>query len=171
MTHYSRLPVLRACVHFFEHFYRFPNTAETQGKADRLCIRLAYSRTFNLHAVLGWPRNLLPTSVHSTANRKNAKIWTENSSVANPEWFIPDTHPALKFPCSGSRSRQKFRIHADPDPTQIILVYLEIYSIKKKILRTICPSLFHTTVLQYTESRIHGPKMRNNIFLDLLFHF
>ena len=43
------------------------------------------------------------------------------SSVVDPEWFIPD--PALNFSSSGSGSgsgfRQKFRIHADPDPTYI----------------------------------------------------
>ena len=44
------------------------------------------------------------------------------TSVAYLEWFIPD--PALNFLSSGSR--QKFPIHADPDPTHIIEVYLEI---------------------------------------------
>ena len=41
------------------------------------------------------------------------------SSVVDPEWIIPDPDPALNFPNSGSGSRQKFRIHADPDPTYI----------------------------------------------------
>ena len=49
--------------------------------------------------------------------------WVKKS-VVDPEWFIPDSDPALNFPSSGSR--QKFRIHADPDPTHIIYVYLEI---------------------------------------------
>ena len=35
------------------------------------------------------------------------------SSVADPKLFIPDPDPSLNFPSSGSR--QKFRIHADPD--------------------------------------------------------
>ena len=34
-------------------------------------------------------------------------------------------------------------------------------SIKKKNLLTIGHFLFHTTVLQYTQSRIHRPKLRN----------
>ena len=44
-----------------------------------------------------------------------------------------DPDPALNFPSSRSGSRQKFRIHAnpDPDPTYIKYVYLEI--IKKKL--------------------------------------
>ena len=33
--------------------------------------------------------------------------------------FVPDPDPAFNFPSSGSGSRQKFRIHADPDPTYI----------------------------------------------------
>ena len=40
-------------------------------------------------------------------------------SVVDPKLFIPDPDPALNFPSSGSGSRQKFRIHADPDPTYI----------------------------------------------------
>ena len=36
------------------------------------------------------------------------------SSVADPKLFIPGPDPSLNFPSSGSR--QKFRIHADPDP-------------------------------------------------------
>ena len=36
-------------------------------------------------------------------------------SVVDPRLFIPDPDPALNFLSSGSR--QKFRIHADPDPT------------------------------------------------------
>ena len=38
-------------------------------------------------------------------------------SVVDPRLFIPDPDPALNFLSSGSR--QKFRIHADPDPTCI----------------------------------------------------
>ena len=43
------------------------------------------------------------------------------NSVADPKLFTPDPDPdpALNFPSSGSGSRQKFRIHADPDPTYI----------------------------------------------------
>ena len=46
-------------------------------------------------------------------------------------------------------------------------------SIKKKILPPICHFLFYYigTVIQYTQSRIHRPKMRNTIFNYLLFHF
>ena len=53
---------------------------------------------------------------------------------------------------SGSGSRQMFRIPADPDPTHIIYVYLEIVnkttlnSIIKKHLLSICHFQFHTTV-------------------------
>ena len=47
---------------------------------------------------------------------------------------------------------------------------LEIQKEKSNNYR-ICHRLFHTTVLQYTQSRIHRPKMRNNIFIYLLFHF
>ena len=45
-------------------------------------------------------------------------------SVVDPRLFIPDPDPALNFPSSGSR--QKFRIHADPDPFYINKVYFEI---------------------------------------------
>ena len=69
---------------------------------------------------------------------------------------------------SGSSSEfSEFRIHADPDPTRVIWVYLEIVntsrlnSIIKKNLSTICHFIFHTTVLQYTKSRIR----RENTFL------
>ena len=37
------------------------------------------------------------------------------SSVVDLKLFILDPDPALNFPSSGSR--QKFRIHADPDAT------------------------------------------------------
>ena len=57
----------------------------------------------------GWPP---ATTIHATPL----------ISVVDPEWFIPDPDPALNFPRSGSGSRQKLRIHADPnpDPTHII---------------------------------------------------
>ena len=42
------------------------------------------------------------------------------TGVADPEWFIPDPDPALNFQTSGSR--QKFRIHADTDPTHTVLI-------------------------------------------------
>ena len=41
------------------------------------------------------------------------------TSVVDPKLFIPDPDPALNFPSSGSGTRQKIRIHADPDPTFI----------------------------------------------------
>ena len=41
-------------------------------------------------------------------------------SVVDPERYIPNPDPALNFLSSGSGSRQKFRIHADPDPTHVI---------------------------------------------------
>ena len=43
-------------------------------------------------------------------------------SVVDPKLFISDPDPALNFPSSGSGSRQKFRIHADPDPTYTVLI-------------------------------------------------
>ena len=46
--------------------------------------------------------------------RRTKKV-SVKSSVVDPKWFIPDPDPALNFPSSGSGSRQKFRIHADPD--------------------------------------------------------
>ena len=48
---------------------------------------------------------------------------SQKSSVVDPEWFIPDPDPALNFPSPGSR--QRFRIHADPDPGSN-LCYLSI---------------------------------------------
>ena len=42
---------------------------------------------------------------------------TQLCSVVDPKLFIPDPDPALNFPSSGSRSRQKFRIHADNFPS------------------------------------------------------
>ena len=41
------------------------------------------------------------------------------TSVVDPKLVIPDPDPALNFPSSGSGSRHKFRINADPDPTYI----------------------------------------------------
>ena len=43
----------------------------------------------------------------------------DEGSVVDLKLFIPDPDPALNFPSSGSGSRQKFRIHADLDPTCI----------------------------------------------------
>ena len=51
----------------------------------------------------------------------------------DPERFIPDPDPALNFLSSRSGSGQKFRIHADQDPTHVITVYLEI--VRKKHLK------------------------------------
>ena len=67
----------------------------------------------------------------------------------------------------------------DTDPIHIIYASLEINkthlkmikSIKKKNLPNICNFLFHSTVLQYTQSRIHRPKIKNKIFIYLFFHF
>ena len=42
-------------------------------------------------------------------------------------------------------------------------------SIKKKNLPTICYFLFHRTLLQYTQCRVHRPKIRSIIFIYLLF--
>ena len=49
----------------------------------------------------------------------DGNVWINFSSVVDPELFILGPDPALHFPSSGSESRQKFRIHADPDPTYI----------------------------------------------------
>ena len=42
-------------------------------------------------------------------------------------------------------------------------------SIKKKNPPTICYFLFHRTLLQYTQCRVHRPKIRSIIFIYLLF--
>ena len=90
------------------------------------------------------------------------------SSVADPEWFIPDPDPALNFPSSESGYN---------------LYYLSIFGNYKKHLKfnqkeestnyLLFSISYYTkyTVLQYTQSRIHKPKMRYKIFIDLLFHF
>ena len=67
----------------------------------------------------------------------------------------------------------------DPDPVHIIWTYLKIdlkkhfivNAIKKENLPTICHILFHTRVLQYTQSRIHRLKIRNIFFFYLLLLF
>ena len=50
------------------------------------------------------------------------------SSIADPEWFIPDPDPdpdpALNFPSFGSGSKQKFQIHADPGRIQSKLFFI-----------------------------------------------
>ena len=72
------------------------------------------------------------------------------------------------------------RIWIQPIPVLLLIkygyLYLEITkntlnSIIKKNLPIICHFIFHTTVLQYTKSRIHRPKVRNKIFNSLLFQF
>ena len=77
--------------------------------------------------------------------------------VADSEWFIPDPDPALDFPCSGSRSnpynliifgnyfvrnnnsgsgsRQKFRIHADPDPQHCFFLRFPTFTILPNLLK------------------------------------
>ena len=45
---------------------------------------------------------------------------TSPYSVVDPELFIPDPDPAWNFLSSGSRSRQKFWIQADPDQIHFI---------------------------------------------------
>ena len=62
----------------------------------------------------------------------------------------------------------EFRIRIQP--ILFTYTYLEIItkstpSIKKKNLSTSCHFLFHTTVQQYTKSRIHKPTMLNTNFL------
>ena len=42
---------------------------------------------------------------------------------------------------------------------------------QKKNLTTICHFLCRSSVLQYTQSRIHRPKIRNQVFIYLLFPF
>ena len=42
---------------------------------------------------------------------------------------------------------------------------------QKEEFSPICHLLFHTTVLQYTQSRIHRSKIRNKGFIYLFFHF
>ena len=66
----------------------------------------------------------------------------------------------------------------DPEPPIIFKAYLEIIeeknalkSVKKKNLLIICHFLFHTTVLQYTQSGTQRPKISNSVFIYLLFHF
>ena len=68
-----------------------------------------------------WVRRCGPPSVLRKRIFKLYKSFFPNKygchySVADPKLFIPD--PALNFLSSGSgsRSRPKFRIHADPDP-------------------------------------------------------
>ena len=93
----------------------------------------------------------------STADRYKAQWLSKDgaelgsSSVVDPKWFNPDRDPdpALNSFSSGSGSRQKFWIHADPDPTHIIYAWYilklwtnTLYSIKNKIVPTICHSIF-----------------------------
>ena len=54
----------------------------------------------------------------SNVNYLVLRIWNDLFRI------IPDPDPALNFSSSGSGSRQKFRIHADQDPT---LVFLRIF--------------------------------------------
>ena len=63
-----------------------------------------------------------------------------------------------------------FRIRIQPIP--VLFDHIWNFKIKQKEENTIiCHFLFQTTVLQYTHSRIHGPKIINNILIYPLFHF
>ena len=62
----------------------------------------------------------LPVTTNPRPGTRRRKVGEVSSSVVDPKLFIPDPAQALNFPSSGSGSRQKFRIHADPDPTCII---------------------------------------------------
>ena len=63
------------------------------------------------------------SSVSDILGTRTCKLFTGTQkkriaipSVADPKLFIPDPDPGLNFLRSRSGSRQKFRIHADPDP-------------------------------------------------------
>ena len=81
----------------------------------------------------------------SAADPDSGQISFVLFSVADPEWFIPDPNQALNFPSSrsGSRSRQKFRIHADPDPQirfywiRIVFLFRSGYTLGKVCMDTI----------------------------------
>ena len=51
-------------------------------------------------------------------NVEKLLIWNILTSVVDTKEFILDPYPELNFPTSGTR--QKFRIHADPDPSHNI---------------------------------------------------
>ena len=97
-------------------------------------------------------------------------------SVADPEWFIPDPDTACEF--------SEFRIQVKVSGSNSYYeVYLEIikkhlkFNQKEESTGTkylpFSISYYSTlsTVLQHTQSRICRPKMRNKIFIYLLFHF
>ena len=93
------------------------------------------------------------------------QIYRVCSSVVDPEWFIPDPDPALIILSSRFGSRQKFRIHADPDPRYIYYLSTGIFGNYEKHLKfnqkeesiNYLPFSisYYCTVLQYTQSRIH----------------
>ena len=93
------------------------------------------------------------------------------TGVVDPKLFIPDPDSALNFLSSGSG--QKFRIHADPDPTHVILsifrnckkTHLKINH-KEEFINYLqfYISYYSPTVLKVQDSK------RNDIFIHLLVH-
>ena len=74
--------------------------------------------------------------------------------------------------------RIQLRIFWVPDPTHIIEAYSEIifknlkFNQKEKSTNYLPFSISYCSpIVQYIQCRIHRPKMRNNIFIYLFFHF
>ena len=93
-------------------------------RSRRPCPRRRSPSTATTWAGADTRRSLppLPVTTNPRPGTRRRKVGEVSSSVVDPKLFIPDPAQALNFPSSGSGSRQKFRIHADPDPTCIIWV-------------------------------------------------
>ena len=86
------------------------------------------------------------------------------SSVADPEWFIPEPDPVLNFKSSGSR------FGSGSNQYYLIIIGNLFKNTLNSIIKKNLPFSIskYRTVLQYTQSRIHRPK--NKLFCYLLLH-
>ena len=99
-------------------------------------------------------------------------------SVADPEWFIPDPDTACEFfefriqvKVSGFNSYYEVGIFGNYKKTHLKFNQKEESTGTKYLPFSISYYSTLSTVLQHTQSRIRRPKMRNKIFIYLLFHF
>ena len=87
-----------------------------------------------------------------------------NTSVADPEWFIVDPNPGTNFLSSDS----------NPYYFSIFENYKKYLKFNQKEESTNCLPFsisYYCTVLHYTQSRIHRPKIKNIIIIYRPFLF
>ena len=108
------------------YFHRLRPAPQHCSQRLKIClVSWKSSLLFNDHVWHCWP----VCNLHQEKGSSDPKFQSQPEipiltrlccSVVDPEWFIPDPDPVLNFPSFGSGSWQKFRIHADTDPTYII---------------------------------------------------